>query len=370
LSLTKDVLKKYKTNNIVFNKTAFLGGFIVLILYLINFTYMIKIDEILSKKLAERNLISEEEHKEIITYRNKEIFSLHNELLSFLYLSILLFTSGIGILVYKNIDSIGHLAILGLNFVLMLICFYFGFKKSKGWDKNEILFDNPLFDYVVLLGSILATIFIGYLQFQYALFGSDYKIVSLISAVFCFIIAYYFDNKTVLSIALTALTAFVGITLTPKTLFENEIYNNLYLTFSGVILGVVIVFWNTFCEQQNLKKHFGFVFTTFALHLTGVSIISGLLSNLWFVFALLLVGFAYYFYTLSKKLMAISIFVFCLVYGYIGFNIMIFRIFENVDFSDILSLFFIVIPFYFIGSIVMFFRLVINFNKEKNDRLQ
>ena len=331
---------------------------------------MIKINEILTKKLAERNLISEEEHQEIITYRNKEIFSLHNELLSFLYLSILLFTSGIGVLVYKNIDSIGHLAILGLNFVLMLICFYFAFKKSKGWDKNEVLFDNPLFDYVVLLGSILSTIFVGYLQFQYAFFDAEYKMVSLISAVLCFSIAYFFDNKTVLSLALTALTAFIGITLTPKTLFENEIYNNLYLTFSGVILGVLILLWNKFCDQQNLKKHFEFVFTTFALHLIGVSVISGLLSYIWFVFVPILAGFTYYFYLLSKKQMAISIFIFCLVYSYIGFNILMFKVFEKVDFSEILSLFFVMIPFYFIGSIVMFFKLVINFNKEKNDSLQ
>lgn len=331
---------------------------------------MIKINEILSKKLVERNLISEEEYKEISTYRSKEIFSLHNELLAFLYLSILLFTSGIGVLVYKNIDSIGHLAILGLNFVLMLLCFYFSFQKAKGWDKKEVLFENPLYDYVVLLGSILTTIFIGYLQFQYTLFGTDFKIASLISAVLCFLIAYYFDNKTVLSLALTALTTFIGITLTPKTLFENEIYNNIYLTFSGVILGVVLLLWVHFSVQKNIKSHFEFVFTTFALHLIGVAIISGLLSPSWIVFILFLAGFAYYFYKLSKKLMATSVFVFCLVYSYIGFNILVFRIFESLDFPEILTFFFIAVPFYFIGSIVMFFKLVIQFNKEKNDSLQ
>lgn len=331
---------------------------------------MININKFLSKKLVEKNLISEDEHQEIVNYRKQGIFSLHNELLSFLYISILLFTSGIGILIYKNIDTIGHLAILASNFIIMIICFYFSLKKVKPWNKKEVLFDNPLYDYIVLLGSILATIFIGYLQFQYSIFGTDYKFVSLISAFFCFGFAYYFDNKTVLSIALTALTTFIGITLTPKTLLANEIYNNLYLTFSGLALGIVILLWNKYSEQQNLKKHFEFVFTTYALHLIGICIISGLLTNSWFVFVPFLTGFSYYFHLLSKKQMATSIFIFCLVYSYIAFNIILFKIVDHINFPEFLSLFFILIPFYFIGSIMMFFKLVIAFNKEKNDSLQ
>lgn len=331
---------------------------------------MINYNEYYSKKLAEKELISNEEYQEILNYREKKIFSLHNELLSFLYVSILLFTSGIGILIYTNIDSIGHIAILAINFIIMLLCFYFSFKKVKPWNNNEVLFENPFYDYVVLLGSILATIFIGYLQFQYSVFGNDFKFVSLISAIVCFAVAYYFDNKTVLSIALTATTAFIGITLTPNTLLENEIYNNLQLTFSGLVLGIVFLLWNVYCQKQNLKKHFEFVITTFALHLIGICIISGLLSYSWYLFIPFSIGLAYYFYQLSKKQMATSIFVFCIIYSYIAFNCILFRIFENINFPEFLNIFFIFIPFYFIGSIMMFFKLVIAFNKEKNDSLQ
>ncbi len=343
--------------------------FILIIFDKINF-YMNKINHYLSQILAEKALISEEEQKEINNYRKKEIFSLHNELLSFLYLSILLFTSGIGVLIYKNIDSIGHIAILITIFSVMLVCFYFSFKNAKGWNKNEVVFDNPLYDYSVLLGSILITIFLGYLQFQYTVFGANYSFVSLITALICFGIAYYFDNKSVLSIALTALTTFIGITLTPKTLLNNEIYNNMNLTYSGVVLGIIIVLWKTFSEQKNIKNHFSFVILTFALHLIGISLISGLLSYTWYIFILFLPAFAYYFYNSSKTLKATSLFIFCILYTYIGFNIILFKLIESINFPDFLSFFFIVIPFYFIGSIIMFFKLVINFNKEKNDSLQ
>jgi hypothetical protein len=331
---------------------------------------MNKLNTYLSNKLAEKSLISNAELEEINSYRNKEIFSLHNELLSFIYISILLFTSGIGILIYNNIDSIGHIAILSLNLMLMVVCFYFSVKKTKSWSKQEVLFENPIYDYIVLLGSILVTIFIGYLQFQYNFFGTTFGLSALITAFLSFGIAYFFDNKSVLSIALTALTTSIGITLTPKTLLENDIYNNIYLTYSGLALGICIILWNIYCEKQNLKKHFNFVFLTFALHLSGISIISGLLSKTWYVFIVFLVGFGYYFYHISKKIKATSLFVFALIYTYVGINILLFKLFENIDFPEFLSVFFMVIPFYFIGSIVLFFKLVIEFNKEKNDSLQ
>jgi hypothetical protein len=40
-----------------------------------------------------------------------------------MYASVLLFTSGIGILIYKNIDSIGHVAILALLLLVTVFCF-------------------------------------------------------------------------------------------------------------------------------------------------------------------------------------------------------------------------------------------------------
>ncbi|HJY11465.1 MAG TPA: hypothetical protein VJ304_01680, partial [Flavobacterium sp.] len=75
---------------------------------------MNKFDDQATKSLLDKNLITENQYKEITTYRSLNIFSLNAELKLFLYLSVLLFTSGIGILIYENIDSIGHIAILSI----------------------------------------------------------------------------------------------------------------------------------------------------------------------------------------------------------------------------------------------------------------
>lgn len=317
----------------------------------------------LTSKLFEKDFISKAQFDDFKEYKAKNIFSLNTELLFLMYTSVLLFTSGIGVLVYQNIDSIGHLAILAFVLVLTVLCFYFSFKNASAFSKLETKFKNPIYDYVVLTGSILACIFLGYAQFQYAIFGLDYKWVSLSTALICFFIAYYFDSRMVLSIALTALTTFIGITLTPQRVFENEFMSNPALLFTGIALGTLFVVWTLYAEKNELKKHFHFVFYTFAQHLIGICCLSGLFQNQWYLFLPVFVGFIYYFYKLSYVTFATSLFVFTLLYGFVGSIALLVKLFDNSSLFDFLIMF---SPVYFIGSILAFISLVKKFNKEKH----
>lgn len=59
-------------------------------------------------------------------------------------------------------------------------------------------------------------------------------------------------------------------------------------------------------------------------------------------------------------------FVSALIYGYIGLNIVLGRIIDGIDAYQFVELLFMFSPFYVIGSIVLFIKLVRKFNKEKN----
>jgi hypothetical protein len=322
------------------------------------------------QKLHQKGFLNDNNLEEIANYQKKGIFSLRSELLLMIYFSIILFTSGIGVIVYNNIDSIGHLAILSANFILMLVCFYFSFKEAKGYSNDEVVFENPLYDYLVLTGSLLACIFLGYINFQYQIFDESYAYVSLISALLCFFVAYYFDNRIVLSMAITSLAAFIGISITPKSLFHNEVYSSLQLTYSGLVLGIGLLVWMEHTLKTKIKAHFHFVYATFALHLVGVCIVAGLVSDHWFVFIPILIGFAYYFYRFSYRILATSIFAFMLLYGYFGVNILGGRIISFIHFEFIYQLLTMIAPFYVIASIYFFIRLVKQFNAKKNASVQ
>jgi hypothetical protein len=331
---------------------------------------MQKSEENATQTLLEKKYITEKQFREIEVYRSLNLFSLHDELKMLLYLSVILFTSGIGILIYQNIDTIGHIVLLSILLLVTVVCFYYCFKNHAGFSRNEAPFVNPLYDYLLLAATILSCTFIGYLQFQYQPFGNQYGLMTLIPTVICFFCAYYFDNKSVLSIGITGLAAYLGLTLDPKQVFENEMINNTTLSYIGLALGISLLLWVLYATKNNLKKHFNLVYLNFSLHLVSIACIVNLWGDYWLLFASVLGVFTYYFYTLSYRINAMSLFLFIIIYAYIGFNIFFVRILDHLDLDDIFALFYI-LPIYFIASIIAFIKLIKNFNKRTpNDRLQ
>lgn len=321
------------------------------------------------QKLLDRGLLNKEQESKIRDYFSLDFFSLRNELLFLMYLSVLLFTSGVGILIYKNIDTIGHSIILLLMLALTVVCYVFSFKNSKGFSKHDIDFENPIYNYLVLLAVILSCSFMGYLQFQYQIFGTYFEISIFISAFIALASAYYFNNKSALSIGITALAMSLGISLSPRNLINNEIYWNERLSYYGLLLGVILVLWSIYSKKIDLKKHFDLVLMTFALHLISICCISGLIHDFWILFVFFLAGSSYYFYNKSFELQAISVYIFTLLYGYIGLNIIIGRLLDYGNFEDFWELLIIILPVYFITSIVLFVKAIRNFNKKTNDSL-
>jgi len=330
---------------------------------------MNKFDDQATQSLLDKNLITENQYQEISAYRNLNIFSLNVELKFFLYLSVLLFTSGIGILIYENIDTIGHIAILSILLIVIAVCFYYCFKNSKGFKKTETTFESPILEYLVLAANILTCIFIGYLQFQYKPFGNNYDLATLIPTMVSFFCAYYFDNKSVLTIAITGLAAYIGLSVTPQDLLHNDFYSNPNLSYSAIILGGLLILYTIYSSRINLKTHFNLIYLTFALHLISIALISNMVDDysydgIWMLFGLVLAASSYYFYKVSHETKAMSLYVFMIIYAYIGLNILFFRILDLVDFSGIWELFVFMLPVYFICSIVLFIKLIKNFHKE------
>ncbi|MBE8724185.1 DUF2157 domain-containing protein [Flavobacterium hungaricum] len=329
---------------------------------------MEKFKEQATQDLLESGFITQNQFDEIKTYRSLNIFSLNAELKFLLYLSVVSFTSGIGVLIYENIDTIGHIAILAVLLIVIAICFYYCFKNSKGFQKTETVFEHPVLEYLVLAANILTCIFIGYLQFQYKPFGDNYGLATLVPTLVSFFCAYYFDNKSVLTIAVTGLAAYIGLSVTPQTLLSNnDFYASESLSYSAVMLGILLILWTIYSRRIALKTHFALIFLTFALHIISIASISNMVSFdvfTWILFTVILAVSTFYFYKISYQYKAISLYIFMIIYAYVGVNVFLFKLFENIDFSEIWELFVLILPIYFISSIVLFIKLIKNFHKE------
>ena len=324
-----------------------------------------------TQALFEKNALTENQLSTVKAYRNLRIFSLHAELKLLLYASILSFTTGIGIVLYQNIDTISHAAILAIVLAVTVVCFYFSFKNAKGFYKREIFFENPVYDYIILAALLLSCIFIGYLQYQYTTFGMHYGLATLIPTAIGLFCAYYFDNKSILSIAITGLGAYIGLSVSPQALLNNDFYETNSLSYSAIGLGFILNLWTIYSEQIGLKKHFALVFLTFGLHLIGLSCINNLLQPFWFAFFIILAVSSFYYYRVSYQYQAVSLFIFSIIYAYIGFTILLIKLGSTIEFNELIIPFFFVIPLYFIASIVYFIKLVKQFNiQKKNDSLR
>lgn len=320
-----------------------------------------------SQALFERGLISSDQVERIAAYRSKHLFSLRNEILAMFFMAVLFFTGGSSILIYKNIDSIGHLAILATILIAAILCFYFSFKLSPGFSGEAIIPANQLHPYLVLSANLLTGVFIAYLHYQYSVFGTRYAMATLVPTLIYFFSAYYFDHKGVLTLAISGLCAVAGFSTNPRALIEIDFSENTYLSYSALGVGCVLIAWTFYAGQKNLKKHFSVTYHNFALHIMSIVCISNLTEDYWFLWILPFTAALYYFIKLAYKLKSYNFFIFSLLYAYVAFNILLIRFINIIHPGDLIIY---LSPFYFIGSILFFINRIKTFrNTLRNDSL-
>ena len=187
-------------------------------------------------------------------------FSLHYELRTFLYLGITLLAGALGVLVYQNIDTLGHGVVMLAIAALMITCFAYAVRHRPAFTWGSGLKASIGADYLLLLSCLLFVVLEGYLQYQYALFGSRYGLATALPALVFIPLAYWFDHRGVLAMGLTALASWVGVTASPLTvLADNDFWNNsTQVAAQG--LGLCLMAAGFYSEYKGRKAHFAFTY--------------------------------------------------------------------------------------------------------------
>ncbi len=320
-------------------------------------------DILVFQKLHAEGQLSDESFEKVKMAERNKLFSLHWELRTVLYLGILLLTSGLGILVYKNINTIGHQVIL---IFIALVCtgsFFYCFKKKPPYSNNRTASPNAFFDYILLLGCLTMITFMGYLQFQYNIFGTKNGLAAFIPMALLFFAAYYFDHIGVLTMAITNLCAWAGIALSPLTVLQDFDFNNETILSAAASIGVLLYTAGYFSVKQKFKAHFQFTYHNFSAHLLFLATLGGmfLYDAIYLLFLVILAALSYFFYRKALKEKSFY-FVFILtLYFYIGFGYALVKLILDID-DDFGAAFFI-LP-YFIGSAVLLILFLIRMNKK------
>lgn len=318
----------------------------------------------LFKKLHAEGLIGDDSLQKITLLEQRRLFSLFWELKTLLYLGVTLLSGGLGILIYKNIDSIGHTVILTFIALISAGCYYYCFRKTTSFSIHKVPAPNPFFDYILLLGCLTFVSFIAYLQFQYTFFGTAYGLATFIPMVVLFFSAYYFDHLGILSLAITNLAAWAGIAVTPLRILKENDFSSGRLIYTGLALGVLLVLMGLLSERRNIKNHFEFTYTNFGTHILFVSGLAGLFvfDNIYPLWFLLLLGMAWYFYRQAMKKRSFYFLLIITLYMYIALSYMVIRLLMLMRNADLAPIYLGLL--YFILSAIGLIRVLIKLNKK------
>jgi len=227
----------------------------------------------LAEELQAQGLLPAEQADSIRQDERTRPFSLHQELRAALYLGILLLTSGLGVLLYQHVDDIGFEVIIFGMFVLMLASFgYVVYRRQPfTWEQTKPISFVP--DYVLLLGCLL------FLALDTFFSEGRYGLATLLPAVLFFGLAYRFDHRGVLAMAITALASWVGVSIAPLSTYSDSGFHHSSLSGVGVGLGLLLAGVGLLSDFLHRKRHFAFTYISLGANLALVAAASMLFDS-------------------------------------------------------------------------------------------
>lgn len=322
----------------------------------------------------EAGLIAEESLKKVTLAETNRHFSVHWELRTLLYLGVVLLTTGLGILIYQHIDTIGHEAIITAIALGCAACFYYAVKRKPAFAWGKVQSLDTFYDYIVLLGCTLLVTLVGYLQFRYTLFGTHYGLALFIPMAALFVCAYTFDHLGILSMAITGLGAWVGVALTPLDILRNNAFDDPVFLLKAIALAVLLVLLGMVSSKKQWKPHFAFTYEHFGIHLFFIATYAEMITErpghyAWF---LLLAAGAGYVYWLAMRNRSFYFLTLMVLYSYLAVSTFIIQVWDEYvpkgDWTGILALLFM----YFIVTAILLILLLVRWHKKlkHDDRIQ
>lgn len=272
------------------------------------------------KELRDKNYVTEDQYLRLEPLLSKKIISVFYELRILLYLGVLLFTTGIGILIYKNIGDIGHLISIAVLVILTVLCFVYSFRTAPDYSNESVKAPTPFFDYLVLLGCLLFISVLGYLQFQYELFDKGLGLTTLVTAAFFFFAAYRFDHLGVLALAVTAFASFWSISLSPQKWYSGDFFSEANLHITAMFFGSLLAATALTLDKKSIKPHFTFTYINFSSLIFLVGALAGVFMRdeyygLYLIILYTGCGLTVYFAHLKKSFLFL---LYAVVFGYVG----------------------------------------------------
>lgn len=299
-------------------------------------------------------ILSSEQHSRLAGLSRGEPFSLFIELNILLYAGILAFVAGLGWTATTWSQQLGDILVLTILSALLTACFWYCFSRASAWSAREVPSPSLAFDYVVYLGSLIWSVELAYIENRFRLLSGEWDLYLLATAGLFFFLAYRFDNRLVLSLALSSLAGFFGLTISRWPSHQDDLYRQYAILYSVLVGGA-----GTTLRRRGLKSHFFATYLNIAANVLFWALLSGVFqrdsSSAWSLFLLAACGASFAWGLTRRQFPFVA---YAAVYGYIGVSSILIR--DMNSSTAILSYF----VFTGVAMLVMLILIARSFGKE------
>jgi hypothetical protein len=263
----------------------------------------------------QQSKISPEQHAHLAGLSRGEPFSLSLELNVLLYAGVLAFVAGLGWTVSTWSEQLGDVLVLAVLSTILATCFWYCFSRAPSWSPDETPAPNPIFDYVLYLGKLV------YVEKRFNVLSGRLDFPLLATAVLFFFLAYRFDNRFVLSLGLSSLAGWFGLTISRWSGSQDAGYRQYALLYC-LLIGV----GGAILQRRGLKPHFFGTYLNIVANVLFWALLSGVFNRegygVWLLALLIACGASLAWGLVRRQFAFVA---YAAVYGYIGVSSMFLR---------------------------------------------
>lgn len=160
---------------------------------------------------------------------------------------------------------------------------------------------------------------------------------------------------------ITALCAWIGITVTPLDLLSKNDFSGDHIIYTALLIGIVLMLVVYISNERNIKEHFIFTYLNFAANIMFIAALSGIFITEFSLIYLLILGvLVYYFIRYARNNKSFYFLLVSVIYGYIGFTWELFRL---LDLAGLYLAFSMLGLVYFIVSCLLIIKFLKGYKK-------
>lgn len=269
----------------------------------------------------QQGAISPEQHAQLAGLVRGEPFSLFLELNVLLYAGVVAFVAGLGWTVTTWSRQLGDILVLTILSAILAACFWYCFSRAREWSRAETLSPTPIFDYVLYLGSLTWSVELAYIEDRFHVLTGQWDLYLAATAALFFFLAYRFDNRFVLSLALSSLAGWFGLTISHWPSHQDATYRQYALLYC-----LLVGCGGALLHRRGLKAHFLGTYLNIVANVLFWTLLSGVFEakdyGAWFLALLLACGASLAWGLTRRQFVFVA---YAAVYGYVGVSSILLR---------------------------------------------